>query len=450
LDPAGTTYLPIYQPLIRAVAVAHNDYLYVLGGISRQNIGAPMNPTGSVAVYENRVWYCRPNPGGSINTEGGAGSWKVTTPLPTTLYDLAACVANNRLYIFGGRNAAGNPTNSVYFADFNPDGTLGAWTPTQAMISNGLPYNIGEHAAVFTSGRFYILGGSRDNVGGSFQNAVLFCTPNPFDGQIPAAGPSSYGYWENSTTQLEYPVASHSAVATNGYIYVLGGRYDVPHSSNVYMLNIADIAYNDVQAFAWEGTFERYIDLDRDQLVDNLAWLGTDNGEIIRAKCRFAMERGPWSDWTLEQANSPILAQRVARYVHYKFYFQTAANITPNASTPFVKQVMLNYAASKAVEDDSLMVNHNKFDPQTELLMITYKTRDHAVANVIIRIYNLEGELIRRHDISIPANTPLPATGMWMWDGANENGELVANGVYIIQYNSGNTHKIRKVVLYKR
>ena len=63
---------------------------------------------------------------------------------------------------------------------------------------------------------------------------------------------------------------------------------------------------------------------------------------------------------------------------------------------------------------------------------------------------NLEGELIRRHDIDIPATNPLPATGEWFWDGTNENAELVANGVYIIQYNSGDTHKIRRVLLFKR
>jgi flagellar hook assembly protein FlgD len=111
--------------------------------------------------------------------------------------------------------------------------------------------------------------------------------------------------------------------------------------------------------------------------------------------------------------------------------------------------VSLNYYASKRLDEDSLQINHNKFDPQIEPLQITFKTRDSSVSVVTLRVYNLEGELIRRQDFEIPPTTPLPATGFWQWDGTNENTEYVANGVYLIQYNCGDTHKTRKVVVFK-
>lgn len=451
-DPSATTYCAIYQPLIRAAAASYNDCIYVMGGISRRNTGVslPLNPTGSTAVYEQRVWFCRVNPGGTIDKEGG---WRTTTPLPLALYDLAAVVANDRLYIFGGRDSAGNQQSTVYFAEFNSDGTLGSWTPTTNMILNTLSYDVAETAVVFTAGRFYVLGGSR-SPGDTLQQTVLYCTPDPITGQIPASGDNA---WSDSPTWLESPVAGHAAVAVNGRIYVLGGRYSSPaaHSSSAYMAGIADIVYTQnnqptATTYAWDGTFERYIDLDNDQYIDNLSWLGNDNGEAMRVKCRYALEEGRWSEWTPEQTVSPVYARRIARYVHYKVSLQTSDNAPGVGRTPLLTRMDLNYATSKKVEIDGLMLNHNRFDPQTTQLTISYKTRDHDVSNAIFRVYNTEGELIRRYDIDIPGNTPLPATGAWIWDGTNENGEMVANGVYIIQYNSGDTHKIRKVLVLKR
>ncbi len=459
LDPSGSDTLPIYQPLIRTAVVSHNDILYVLGGISRANcdvpndplsgLADPLFPNGSYPVYENRIWYCRPNPGGSINSVGNPGGWvAASVTLPQPLWDLAACVANERLYVFGGRTVpAGldNQVSDVFYYTFNPDGSLNGPFPTEPMVLNLIPYAVAEHAVVFASGRFYVIGGDRALTG--LQNTVLYCSPDPGTGNIPAGQPG--GWWLTSTL-LDKPVAGHQCVTANGFIYLLGGRYNgVAHSSSAYLTNITDIAYQDYQTYAPHGNFERFIDLDRDLFVDNLEWLGPTNGQIAQMKVRFALEKGQWSDWTPLTPAAPILARRVARYVHYKLDLQSTAYIPPTAQTPLVNEVSLNYAASKAVEDDSLMVNHNRFDPQIEPLLVSYKTRSGDVANVILRVYNLEGELIRRADIDIPAGTPLPATGVWSWDGTNENGELVANGVYLIQYNSGDTHKARKVVLFK-
>jgi N-acetylneuraminic acid mutarotase len=468
-NPVGSPIV-CYQPLIRSASVSYNDYIYVLGGISRVNrlpvVSFPATGTSDPDV-QNRVWYCIPNANGTINPEGGPGGWKTTTPLPVRMYDMTACVANKRIYVFGGRDSgmvsgatigggvnvyyptgtppipSTPPLSSVYYAAINTDGTLGTWTATTPML-----LNLAEHAAVFTSGRVYIIGGSSDATGGTLRNRVFYCMPNASTGQIPNAG--FYGTWEFTTTSLEHPVAGHTAVTSNGYIYVLGGRYGEPHSSNTYMTSISDVAYQNFQTYAWEGTYERFIDLDKDQFVDTLDWQAMPNGEIFRLKCRTGMERGPWSDWSLEQTAGPILIQRAVRYLHYKVTLQTARNTPGSAVTPLVNEVDVNYFGSKRMEEDSFQVNHNRFDPQVEPLMITFKTRAESVSTVIIRIYNLEGEMIRRQDIELPPDTPLPATGFWQWDGTNENTEYVANGVYLVQYNCGDTHKTRKVVVFKR
>ncbi len=445
----------IYQPLIRFRVVSHNANLYVIGGISRVNFSsvAPVDfPDGSNLVFEDRVWYCRPNLGGSINKLNGPGGWKETTPLlPTglapslgSLYDHAACVANNRVYIFGGRNAAGVPQNSVYFAPTNSDASLDPW---QEITTAPLPIALAEHDVVFSAGYFYVIGG--ENAAGVLQNSVYYSIPDPATGLIPAA--PNPGSWLQSTTTLEYPVAGHSVVANNGFLYLLGGRYNPldPHTSSAYMTSIIDMFHLRDVVYAWTGNFERYIDLGSDQLVESLNWDGNPNSETSRIKCRYALEKGLWSVWEPEQALGPFIIQRFARYIHYKVHFETLTNSPLLSRTPFINRIYADYAASKTVDMDAFLINHNRFDPQVEELLITYKTRDHLVSSVIIRIYNLEGELIQRQDIDIPLGTPLPATGTWIWEGTNSNGELVANGVYVIQYNSGDTHKIRKVVVFK-
>jgi len=450
------TALPIYQPLMRHAAVSHNGNIYVIGGVSRENNTPYINgdPQYSLPVYEPRVWYCRPNPGGTINEAGSAGGWQTTTPLVatgsapslTSLYDLDACVAYGRLYIFGGRNAAGVPQDDVYFADINADGSLGAW---QEITAAPMPEALAEHQVIFINGKFYLIGGV--NSAGLLRNTVYYCTLDPTTGQIPTF--PNPGSWELSNTTLEYPVAGHRAVANNGFMYVLGGRYDSTdsHTSSAYMTSIIDLYQSQDIVYAWQGTFERFIDLDRDQLIETVNWDGNANMEIMRIKCRYALDKGQWSAWTVEQDVGPFIVQQFARYIHYKINFETRTNERGNVyRTPMINRVYVDYAESKRIDQDNFQINHNKFDPQVDQLLITYKTRDHSVADVIIRVYNLEGELIRRQDISIPPGTPLPATGSWIWDGTNANSELVANGVYIIQYNSGNTHKIRKVVVFKQ
>ncbi len=430
----------IYQPLIRFRVVSHNANLYVIGGISRANT----NITTSVLDFQDRVWYCRLNAGGSINEFGGPGGWKETsTLLGGALYDHAACVANNRVYIFGGRSAAGVPRNNIYLAQTNSDATLGPWVPTTP-----LPLALAEHDVVFSAGYFYAIGGV--DAAGVLQSSVYYCIPDPVTGFIPVA--PNPGCWLQSNTTLEYPVAGHSVVANNGFLYLLGGRYNLPdpHTSSAYMTSIVDMFHLRDLVYTWTGNFERYIDLGSDQLAVSLNWDGNPNSETSRIKCRYALQKGVWSDWEPEQALGPFIIERFTRYIHYKVYFETITNSALLSRTPFINRIYAEYAASKSVDNDAFLINHNRFDPQIDELLITYKTRDHLVSNVIFRIYNLEGELIQRQDIDIPSGTPLPATGTWIWDGTNANGELVANGVYVIQYNSGDTHKLRKVLVFKR
>jgi hypothetical protein len=454
------TATPIYQPLIRARTVSSNGVIYVMGGISRANDWTGVNgePAGSHPVYERRVWYAIPNPGGPIaggdGSTNNAGAWMQAPDLPAPRYDAAAVVAYNRIYVIGGRDDTLTPTNTIFIANINRDGTISPWITSPVGLPAGVA--LAEHEVVFTSGRFYVIGGTDATPGGGvLQHTIYYCTPNPYDGHIPDPATNEPGSWWFSNTALEYPVAGHSAVANNGYIYVIGGRYNTAdqNTSSTYMININDMDTSHVQDiyYSWDGSYERYVDLGSDQLVQDLNWTGDPNSETVEVKCRYALEKGPWSDWTPIQAQGPFVINLMARYLHYKVHMSTLDNQANNLfRTPSITQVYIDYAASKPMQEDDFIINHNVFDPQTTTLLVSFKTRVSDVANAIIRVYNTEGELIRKQNFDIPASIPLPATFSWTWDGTNENNELVANGVYIIQYNSGDTHKLRKVLVVKR
>jgi hypothetical protein len=223
-DPGNAN---IHQPLIRAAGAAAHGYLYVLGGISRQNLGPGDNPTGSVARAEDRVWYCCPNPSGTINAEGMSGTWAGTASLPRALYNHSACVAYNRLYVLGGQNSSAAVQNQVYVAEFQSNGTLGAWQATSP-----LPLARAEASAVFAGNYIYVVAGT--GPGGEAANTVFRCHPDPATGLI--STPGQAGAWEETDAPLPSALAGPGAAAdAAGFLYVLGGRQAGVSDSNAHV-----------------------------------------------------------------------------------------------------------------------------------------------------------------------------------------------------------------------
>ena len=63
----------------------------------------------------------------SLETNSG---WVATSPLPHSLSYLASVIANNRIYVMGGKDSFVGYYKDVYYADILPDGTLSAWSTT--------------------------------------------------------------------------------------------------------------------------------------------------------------------------------------------------------------------------------------------------------------------------------------------------------------------------------
>lgn len=173
--------------------VAYNGYVYMIGG--------SFYPNATATVYY-----------AAIQSDGSLGAWAPTTSLPAARAWHSSAVYGGYIYITGGctdwpNNNCTGPgiSNGVLYTKPNADGTLGAWTAANSLITARE-----AHATVATNGHLYVLGGATATAG---INDVQYAKINS-DGSL--------GAWA-STSSFTTARFSHAAVAANGYMYVLAG-----------------------------------------------------------------------------------------------------------------------------------------------------------------------------------------------------------------------------------
>ncbi len=133
-------------------------YVYVIGG-QRVNTDTP---GGTNTVYV----------AGVDPTTGAVGTGNMTTPfpnawtalpntLPQALLGASATVSGGYLFVAGGLTAGGLPSNAVYSAPVNSDGTIGVWTTS----TNPLPPTVAaSFAEMFLfGGNIYFIDGDTAN-----------------------------------------------------------------------------------------------------------------------------------------------------------------------------------------------------------------------------------------------------------------------------------------------
>ncbi len=87
----------------------------------------------------------------------------------------------------------------------------------------------------------------------------------------------------------------------------------------------------------------------------------------------------------------------------------------------------------------------NPFNPET---WIPFQLKEEA--EVVIRIYNVKGELVRVLSIGPkPAGSYLSKEKSAFWNGKNRSGEAVANGLYFYTFKAGDFTASRKMILVK-
>jgi len=276
----STMSLPEYR--FGATAVVWNSFVYVIGG------GGPIWGGRS---EQNTVFYAH------IRSDGWIETWNNGPNLPERLVNHASVVWNGRIYVLGGWNGYSSQ-NKVYYSDINPStGSLGSWIQNDI----NLPFRWESTTALVRDGTILMIAGKtgpkelHDKVySGSIETdgSIEIWDDSPPD--LPEARAMPRGTliddniyvvagWSGGTTviaektvytakfsvgdwtevqNIPEPRYSHSAVALNGRIYVIGGK-DAEHAAK-------DTIY-----YSSPPTLSAAIDIDPDtlNLKSNGQWI---------------------------------------------------------------------------------------------------------------------------------------------------------------------------------
>lgn len=157
---AGATYYELDGNKLTVVASGLNNLSYPLTidpsvTISSSSEFAVGNNEGMIEFGTDQI-----NRGGL--TGGTIGSWASAGPsLASKLYDLQSVVMNGKVYLYGGRtwNTA---SNAIYYSTIGSNGSLGAWQQTTTGIPTG-SFNYYNRLVAY-NGYIYEFGG-KDNAG---------------------------------------------------------------------------------------------------------------------------------------------------------------------------------------------------------------------------------------------------------------------------------------------
>lgn len=167
------------------VSVVYSNFVYVIGGWTTS------------ALTDVQV--------AAIHTDGTLGAWSPTTSLPNGRGNGAVVAYNGYIYLIGGYETP-TATNTVLFAKLNSDGTVGQWSYSPTLLVT----NRGEQPAVANNGYLYTLGG--------YNNSGALASVE----YAPLSPAGTVGPWTTSISFLT-PRYGHTTVVYNGYLYVIGG-----------------------------------------------------------------------------------------------------------------------------------------------------------------------------------------------------------------------------------
>ena len=199
-----TATTPMPHPRFHHPAVAHNGWIYVLGGQGEKEAEAN--------VYAAKV-----------TSDGKIESWQEAKPLPRARSHHAAFVHDSHIYVSGGLDGAVNGHQAAFLdvirSPIQPDGSLGEW-----QIVSRIPHSYATHASHWFGNHLWLIGGVEDNA--RFVDTVLHAELRS-DNRI--------GGWTELKPGL--PLARghvHNTPIVNGRMYSVGGRVTPTTRDNPY------------------------------------------------------------------------------------------------------------------------------------------------------------------------------------------------------------------------
>jgi hypothetical protein len=185
-----------------------NGYIYCLGGRTGSGVGTPSTYATDYAFYA------------PVNCDGSIGAWQQTTSLPEARACHGAAAYNGRIYVWGGWTVNWPTRNTCWYADPNPDGTLGAWQVSDVTIPDDVGQiqmdSFGRGDLVY-NGTLYIINGERND--GSLSSNCYYST---------ITGGGDYSPWA-LTSQTESVCWFHGVAVIEGttdtYIHRVAGNH---------------------------------------------------------------------------------------------------------------------------------------------------------------------------------------------------------------------------------
>ena len=181
-----------------------SGFLFVIGGVDDTG-----QPTTTVTQA-------------TLNNDGTLGSQVAATPMPVPLHSLGAALFRSSIYVVGGATTDDVPVSTVYRAQIDTLGTLGAWE----VVTNALPAARAYHATQTFGGYIYAVGGDTDTVtiadanftgNGTKLDEVVYSKIDLRSGDL--------GAWTFAQDMLKSR-SKHSALVAGGNVFVSAGLYN--------------------------------------------------------------------------------------------------------------------------------------------------------------------------------------------------------------------------------
>lgn len=302
---------------------------------------------GVSTTYRSTVYYAQ------LNANGSMGAWTSTgASLASGRYNTGAVAYNGYLYVAGGTDDS-SYFSDLQYAQINANGTLGSFVSGPA-----LPTGRDDTSLVAQNGFLYLIGGYAlvsgvDTIYGDTQEAAINTN-------------GSLGNWA-STTAFPTPRAAMGAAAYGGYIFLTGG---VDNASNYNL--VSSVAPN---AMSRSGSYSKMIDLGAPAtILSSLTYTGTTGNTTVTYQS--AGSNGVFgSAQSASSLNTTSCGynQGTVRYVYIFVSMndsQAAAFADANATTNSISNITLQYLYGRA-PTNARMHGGKYFSGETQLPLDT-------------------------------------------------------------------------------